>query len=111
MSDYTAFVQDPTHIARSRGRNSTRSTFFCSEGLRKELVGRQAQCRAVVEDASCPAEVDSYHSLSPLEPVADSAPDQDTRHIFGHPSTCYRATSSKDGLFYCLRRLHGGERL
>jgi PAB-dependent poly(A)-specific ribonuclease subunit 3 len=39
--------------------------------------------------------------------VESTTSDQDARHIFGHPSTCYRATSSKDGLFYCLRRLHG----
>ena len=73
----------------------------------QELLQRQAQSRAVAADSSSPAEVDTYHTLCPLEAVDTTASDQDTRHIFGHPSTCYRATSSKDGLFYCLRRLHG----
>ena len=73
----------------------------------QELVQRQAQCQPVAEETGCPAEVDSYHSLCPLEPVAGPAQEQVVRHLFGHPSTCYRVTSSKDGLFYCLRRLHG----
>lgn len=102
---YTAYVQDPTHIARSRSRGAGPSTFFCSEGLKKDLVQRQSHCQAVAEENSCPSEVDSYHSLCPLETVAGQ--EQDSGLMFGHPTTCYRATSSKDGLFYCLRRLHG----
>ena len=117
-SEYTAYVQEPTHIARSRVHS--RPSFFCPSSLRKvwslscisllyvyvqELLQRQVQCRAIATDSSCPAEVDSYHTLCPLKTVKTG--DQETRHIFGHPSTCYRATSSKDGLFYCLWRLHG----
>lgn len=31
---------------------------------------------------------------------------QKSQRTFGHACTCYRATSSKDGLYYCLRRVH-----
>jgi PAB-dependent poly(A)-specific ribonuclease subunit 3 len=46
--------------------------------------------------------VDHYHSLVPL----------DTNHnksaaVFGYPSWVYKATSSKNGLVYVLRRLEG----
>lgn len=55
---------------------------------------------------TCPAAqlpvVDHYHSLVPL----------DTNHnksaaVFGFPSWVYKATSSKNGLVYVLRRLEG----
>jgi PAB-dependent poly(A)-specific ribonuclease subunit 3 len=105
---YTAYVQDPTHTARSRGKSTSQPTFFCSEGLKKELIQRQTGCQAVADETGGPSEVDSYHSLHPLEPVAQ---DLELRRLFGHTSTCYRATSSKDGLFYCLRRLHGEQSL
>ena len=62
----------------------------------------------MADETGGPSEVDSYHSLHPLEPVAQ---DLELRRLFGHTSTCYRATSSKDGLFYCLRRLHGEQSL
>jgi PAB-dependent poly(A)-specific ribonuclease subunit 3 len=47
--------------------------------------------------------VDHYHSLVPL----------DTNHnksaaVFGFPSWVYKATSSKTGLHYVLRRIEGG---
>lgn len=46
--------------------------------------------------------LDNYHSLVAL----------DTSHhksatVFGYPSWVYKATSSKNGNLYCLRRLEG----
>ena len=29
------------------------------------------------------------------------------KRSYGHLSTCYRAINQKDGLYYCLRRIHG----
>ena len=62
-----------------------------------------------MEDTNSPSEVDTYHTLCPLQPSSSSQQQKQQPHDeqFGHPSTCYRATCSKDGLFYCLRRLHG----
>lgn len=53
------------------------------------------------EDSQLPT-LDNYHSLVAL----------DTTHhknatVFGYPSWVYKATSSKNGNLYCLRRLEG----
>lgn len=53
-----------------------------------------------------PAEVDSYHSLFPLEPL----PPPNRIHKssnFGYITSCYKAVNNKDDLTYCLRRVHG----
>ena len=39
-------------------------------------------------------------------PHSLSISSQKSQRTFGHACTCYRATSSKDGLYYCLRRVH-----
>lgn len=53
-----------------------------------------------------PAEVDSYHSLFPLEPLPPPNRIQKTSN-FGYITSCYKAVNSKDDLPYCLRRIHG----
>ena len=52
-----------------------------------------------------PQEVDKYHNLFPLEPPPANPLHKSS--TFGYPTTCYRATNTKDGLPYCLRRIHG----
>jgi len=54
-----------------------------------------------------PAEVDNYHSLFPLEAVPDN-PLQKS-NTYGFVTSCYKAIKYKDGLPYCLRRIHGSE--
>lgn len=58
-------------------------------------------CRADV-----PSEVDSYHSLFPLEALPPPNRMQKTSN-FGYITSCYKAVNSKDDLPYCLRRIHG----
>lgn len=53
-----------------------------------------------------PSEVDSYHSLFPLEPVPPPNRLQKTSN-FSYITSCYKAVNSKDDLPYCLRRVHG----
>lgn len=55
-----------------------------------------------------PAEVDSYHSLFPLEPLPPPNRIQKSSN-FGYITSCYKAVNSKDDLPYCLRRIHGKE--
>jgi PAB-dependent poly(A)-specific ribonuclease subunit 3 len=55
------------------------------------------------KDSQLPV-LDNYHSLVAL----------DTSHhksatVFGYPSWVYKATSSKNGNLYCLRRLEGAQ--
>ena len=56
-----------------------------------------------------PSEVDSYHSLFPLEPVPPPNRMQKTSN-FSYITSCYKAVNSKDDLPYCLRRIHGERR-
>lgn len=55
-----------------------------------------------------PSEVDSYHSLFPLEPLPPPNRLQKTSN-FSYITSCYKAVNSKDDLPYCLRRIHGEE--
>ncbi|KAL6893312.1 hypothetical protein GGI43DRAFT_412807 [Trichoderma evansii] len=75
--------------------------FFISETLREDMQ-KQSEATLQVMPGSQLPQLDNYHSLVAL----------DTTHrknagIFGYPSWVYKATSSKDGKLYCLRRLEG----
>ena len=71
--DHTAYTKPPSHLARK----SQPPGFFVPEELRQELYQQQMACLALpVSEDTCPKEVDSYHSLCPLEPVDDTSPDQ-----------------------------------
>lgn len=56
--------------------------------------------------ADVPSEVDSYHSLFPLEPLLPPNRMQKTGN-FSYITSCYKAVNSKDDLPYCLRRIQG----
>lgn len=56
--------------------------------------------------ADVPSEVDSYHSLFPLEPLPPPNRMQKTSN-FSYITSCYKVVNSKDDLPYCLRRIHG----
>lgn len=91
-----AYTQSPSSMARSEG-------FFVPEQLRQELLRRQAMCLTMPLEGTCPTEVEHYHSLCMLE--SPSPPDVSSMQ--GQISTCYRAISSRDNLYYCLKRIHG----
>ncbi|GAB5566251.1 PAN2-PAN3 deadenylation complex subunit PAN3 isoform X3 [Prionailurus iriomotensis] len=61
---------------------------------------------ATVIQSAVPTEVDSYHSLFPLEPLPPPNRIQKSSN-FGYITSCYKAVNSKDDLPYCLRRIHG----
>ncbi|KAF0298845.1 PAN2-PAN3 deadenylation complex subunit PAN3 [Amphibalanus amphitrite] len=50
-----------------------------------------------------PTEVDNYHELCPLEPPGQ--PHKSS--TFGYVTSAYKATNTKSGQCYCLRRIHG----
>ena len=57
--------------------NKIAQSFFTSENLRQDLLQRQTACLSFpVSEEGCPAEVDNYHSLCPLEPIDKTPPDQ-----------------------------------
>ena len=75
--------------------------FFMPEKLREEYQRKTEASLQIMQNSQLP-QMENYHSLVPL----------DTTHrkntsTFGYPSWVYKATSSKTGNLYCLRRLEG----
>lgn len=50
-----------------------------------------------------PEQVDNYCHLVPLEVTGRNTPSRK----LGSPSTVYKAINQRDGLTYCLHRIHG----
>lgn len=55
-----------------------------------------------VQFPDLPTEVDNYHELCPLEQIHKPA-----STVLGYQTSTYKATSIKNGVRYCLRRIHG----
>ncbi|KAL7788680.1 hypothetical protein V8C37DRAFT_387608 [Trichoderma ceciliae] len=75
--------------------------FFLPEKLREELQKKAEATLQVMPNSQLP-QLDSYHSL-----VALDTTHRKNANMFGYPSWVYKATSSKTGNLYCLRRLEG----
>jgi PAB-dependent poly(A)-specific ribonuclease subunit 3 len=106
------------HVSSLHQHQRAMQSFFMAENLRQELLRRnEAQLQfadaagihdrslfmfLALESLKIPQEVHNYHSLYPLEP-----PQQKPSKTLGFLSSTYRATSSKDGKQYILRRVEG----
>lgn len=77
------------------------SDFFMPEKLREKFQKKSEAALQVMPNAQLP-QLDSYHSL-----VALDTSYRKNANIFGYPSWVYKATSTKTGHIYCLRRLEG----
>ncbi|PHH75537.1 hypothetical protein CDD83_4388 [Cordyceps sp. RAO-2017] len=75
--------------------------FFLPEKIREELQKKAEASLQVIPNSQLP-QLDNYHSLVALDTTHRKNP-----NIFGYPSWVYKATSSKTGRLYCLRRLEG----
>lgn len=75
--------------------------FFLPEKLREELQKKSEAALQVMPNSQLP-HLDNYHSL-----VALDTSHRKNASIFGYPSWVYKATSTKTGKLYCLRRLEG----
>lgn len=77
--------------------------FFMSDDLREELQKKSHAARQVIPN-SIPLE--NFHSLVPLDkPDKLDAPQRKNASIFGWVSWLFKATSTKNGKMYCLRRI------
>uniref|UniRef100_A0AAY4AN64 PAN2-PAN3 deadenylation complex subunit PAN3 n=1 Tax=Denticeps clupeoides TaxID=299321 RepID=A0AAY4AN64_9TELE len=106
----TYHIYPPTapHVAYMQPKANAPS-FFMTDELRQELINRHLITMAQIdhsENPDVPSEVDSYHSLFPLEPLPPPNRLQKTSN-FSYITACYKAVNSKDDLPYCLRRIHG----
>ncbi|XP_068199664.1 PAN2-PAN3 deadenylation complex subunit PAN3 isoform X2 [Antennarius striatus] len=96
------------HVAYMQPKANAPS-FFMADELRQELINRHLITMAQIdhlENPDVPSEMDSYHSLFPLEPLPPPNRIQKTSN-FSYITSCYKAINSKDDLSYCLRRIHG----
>ncbi|XP_077409828.1 PAN2-PAN3 deadenylation complex subunit PAN3 isoform X2 [Vanacampus margaritifer] len=106
----TYHIYPPTapHVAYMQPKANAPS-FFMADELRQELINRHLITMAQIdhsENADVPSEVDSYHSLFPLEALPPPNRMQKTSN-FSYITSCYKAVNSKDDLPYCLRRIQG----
>uniref|UniRef100_A0AAV2L729 PAN2-PAN3 deadenylation complex subunit PAN3 n=1 Tax=Knipowitschia caucasica TaxID=637954 RepID=A0AAV2L729_KNICA len=105
---YHIYPPTAPHVAYMQPKANAPS-FFMADELRQELINRHLITMAQIdhsENADVPSEVDSYHSLFPLEALPTPNRMQKTSN-FSYITTCYKAVNSKDDLPYCLRRIHG----
>ncbi|CAJ0954885.1 unnamed protein product [Ranitomeya imitator] len=106
--NYHLYPPTAPHVAYMQPKANAPS-FFMADELRQELINRHLITMAQIDQAdmpAVPAEVDSYHSLFPLEPL----PPPNRIHKssnFGYITSCYKAVNGKDDLTYCLKRVHG----
>ncbi|XP_059758457.1 PAN2-PAN3 deadenylation complex subunit PAN3 isoform X4 [Balaenoptera ricei] len=106
--NYHIYPPTAPHVAYMQPKANAPS-FFMADELRQELINRHLITMAQIDQAdmpAVPAEVDSYHSLFPLEPLPPPNRIQKSSN-FGYITSCYKAVNSKDDLPYCLRRIHG----
>ncbi|XP_060090725.1 PAN2-PAN3 deadenylation complex subunit PAN3 isoform X2 [Heteronotia binoei] len=106
--NYHIYPPTAPHVAYMQPKANAPS-FFMADELRQELINRHLIAMAQIDQAdmpTVPTEVDSYHSLFPLEPLPPPNRIQKTSN-FGYITSCYKAVNSKDDLPYCLRRIHG----
>ncbi|KAG8452860.1 hypothetical protein GDO86_004595 [Hymenochirus boettgeri] len=107
IPNYLIYPPTAPHVAYMQPKANAPS-FFMADELKQELINRHLITMAQIDQAdmpSVPAEVDSYHSLFPLEPLPP--PNRIKSSNFGYITSCYKAVNSKDDLPYCLRRVHG----
>ncbi|KAF4471264.1 poly(A)-specific ribonuclease [Fusarium albosuccineum] len=75
--------------------------FFLPEKEREEIARKLEAAGQVLPNSQLP-QLDNYHSLVPLDTTH-----RKNANIFGYPSWVYKATATKTGNLYCLRRLEG----
>lgn len=103
---YQAYVSEPSHLAHLHSTQTRNNSFSMSTQIRQELIHQHTLSMAQLDpdDNTVPQEVDSYHTLCPIEPL--DTPTEQAQRTFGYMTTCYKAANSKDGLIYILRRIH-----
>jgi PAB-dependent poly(A)-specific ribonuclease subunit 3 len=76
--------------------------FFIPDDLREDLQRKSEATLQTFANSILPQNVEHFHSLVALDTNNSKAPS-----TFGYPSWVYKATSSRDGHTYALRRIEG----
>ena len=78
------------------------SDFFIPDNLREDLQRKSEATLQTFANSALPQSVEYFHSLVALDTNNQKGPS-----TFGYPSWVYKATSSRDGHTYALRRIEG----
>lgn len=78
------------------------SDFFIPDNLREDLQRKAEATLQTFANTTLPQNVEYFHSLVALDTSNQKGPS-----LFGYPSWVYKATSSRDGHNYALRRVEG----
>ena len=78
------------------------SDFFIPDNLREDLQRKAEATLQTFANSTLPLSVEYFHSLVALDTNNQKGPS-----TFGYPSWVYKATSSRDGHTYALRRIEG----
>lgn len=78
------------------------SDFFIPDNLREDLQRKAEAALQTFANSTLPQSVEYFHSLVALDTNNQKGPT-----TFGYPSWVYKATSSRDGHTYALRRIEG----
>lgn len=78
------------------------SDFFIPDSLREDLQRKAEATLQTFANTTLPQTVEYFHSLVALDTSNQKGPS-----FFGYPSWVYKATSSRDGHNYALRRIEG----
>jgi PAB-dependent poly(A)-specific ribonuclease subunit 3 len=78
------------------------SDFFIPDSLREDLQRKAEATLQTFANSALPQSVEYFHSLVALDTNNQKGPSS-----FGYPSWVYKATSSRDGHTYALRRIEG----
>lgn len=78
------------------------SDFFIPDNLREDLQRKAEATLQTFANSTLPPSVEYFHSLVALDTNNQKGP-----LTFGYPSWVYKATSSRDGHTYALRRIEG----
>ncbi|CAH1776344.1 unnamed protein product [Owenia fusiformis] len=95
------------HVAHMKLKSNIPS-FSMPDEIKMDILNKHTLILQTMDaevSADIPQQVDTYHDLVPLEAPPMNPMQKST--TFGYPTTCYKATNMKNGLVYCLRRIHG----
>lgn len=107
VPEYQVFPGSAAHVEHMKPKANAPS-FFLPDELRMDILHRQSLTLAQRNpDTSpdLPSEVDNYHNLCLLEPSSANGPPKS--NSFGFVTSVYKASNIKNGIYYCLRRVHG----
>ncbi|XP_069692490.1 PAN2-PAN3 deadenylation complex subunit PAN3 isoform X2 [Periplaneta americana] len=108
LPSFHVYPGTPTHLSSLKGKTVPAAGFYVADEIRMETLHRNSLVLAQPDPEQfpdLPNEIDNYHELCPLKPVPSNP--MHKSQLLGYPMSTYKATNTKTGARYCLRRVHG----